>query len=315
MKTLNRRQFISGSAATAIAASLPTSALSQGAIPSAPAMPSMHRRSIPSTGEELPVCGLGSTPVFLTLPEEGKEVPMSVVQTMKNVGGKVIDYPSILRGREPILGGILEEMDLLDDTFLSAKITVSGRQAGVEHLETLQRSMRKNPADLLMVNLMREMNNHWPTLKEWKEAGRTRYIGVTHTTDQVEEEPTIKLIESGELDIMQVNYSLLQPDAANRILPAALDNGVAVITTRPFVNGAYFGTVSGHELPEWASEFDCTSWAQFSLKYILSNPAVTCALSETSKPHHVLDNMSSGFGRLPDAEMRQRMFEYFHSLT
>ncbi len=305
MKTLNRRQVLAGSAATAIAATLPVSAFSQE---------TMRRRTIPTTGEELPVCGLGSTGIFMELPEGGKEVPMSVIQTMVDMGGKVIDTPSFLRGREPILGGILEEMNLLEDTFLSAKITVSGRQAGVEHLEILQRAMRKNPVDLFMVNLMMDIDNHWPTLKEWKEAGRTRYIGVTHTTDQVEEAPTIRLIESGELDILHVNYSVLQPDAANRVLPAAMDNGVAVITTRPFVNGAYFDTVAGHELPEWATEFDCNSWAQFSLKYVLSNPAVTCALSETRRPHHVVDNMGAGFGRLPGQAMRQRMFDHFHSL-
>jgi len=299
MNKLNRRQFLSVSAATAVAATLPTSVQAQE---------SMRRRKIPTTGEELPVCGLGSSPIFRNLPEGGKEVPMSVVQTMLDMGG------SVLRDGDPILGSVLEEMGELENTFLSAKITVSGKQAGVEHLETLQRGLRKNPVDLLMVNLMREMENHWPTLKDWKEAGRTRYIGITHTTDQVEEAPTIKLIESGELDIMQVNYSMMQPDAANRILPAAMANGVAVVTTRPFTNGSYFGMVADHELPEWAAEFDCVSWAQFSLKYVLSNPAVTCALSETSKPRHVVDNMGSGFGRLPDEEMRNRMFDHFHSL-
>ena len=305
MNSFNRRQFLSASAASTVAATLPTPVLAQE---------SMRRRAIPKTGEELPVCGLGSSPVFMELPEGGKEVPMSVVQTMLEMGGKVIDNPSILRGRIPVLGSLLEEMDVLDETFLSAKITVTGKQEGIEHLEILQRSMRKNPADLLMVNLLMDMDNHWPTLKDWKDAGRTRYIGITHTTDQVEEEQTLKLIEAGELDIMQVNYSMLQPDAANRVLPAAMANGVAVITTRPFVNGAYFGTVAGHELPDWAAEFDCTSWAQFSLKYVLSHPAVTCALSETRNPRYALDNMSSGFGRLPDEAMRQRMFEHFHSL-
>lgn len=305
MNKLNRRQFLSVSAATAAVATLPATVQAQE---------SMRLRKIPKTGEDLPVCGLGSSSIFRDFPEGGKEVPVSVVQAMLDMGGSMIDTPSFLNGSDPILGSVLDEMDALDNTFLSAKITVSGTQAGVEHLETLQRGLRKNPVDLLMVHLMREMDNHWPTLKEWKEAGRTRYIGVTTTTDQVDEEATIKLIESGELDIMQVNYSMIEPDSANRILPAAMANGVATVAIRPFSNGAYFGMVADHELPEWAAEFDCNSWAQFSLKYILSNPAVTCALSETSKPKHVVDNMGSGFGRLPDEAMRKRMFDHFHSL-
>ena len=145
MKTLNRRQVLAGGAATAVAATLPVPAFSQE---------TMRRRTIPTTGEELPVCGLGSASIFMELPEGGKEIPMAVIQTMVDMGGKVIDTPSFLRGREPVLGGILAEMNLLDDTFLSAKITVSGRQAGVQHLEALQRAMRKNPVDLFMVNLM-----------------------------------------------------------------------------------------------------------------------------------------------------------------
>jgi diketogulonate reductase-like aldo/keto reductase len=304
MKSIDRRQFLSAGASAAVASAFPSLSFSQKA---------MRRRKIPSSGEEIPVCGLGSSPIFMSTPEGSEDVTTSVIRAMFDMGGRMIDTPSFLRNIDPVLGQALKGMGLLEESFISAKITVRGKEAGGRHLERLQAALGKNPLDLLMIHNMMDLSSHWPTLKEWKDSGRARYIGVTQT-ERVADDALIKLMESGELDMLQVNYSIQQPQAADRIFPAAIDNGVAIITIQPFSNGRYFSVVSGRELPDWTAEFDCESWAQFALKYILSHPAVTCALPETSKPHHVVDNMGSGYGKLPGADMRQRMFDYLWGL-
>jgi len=304
MKFIDRRQFLSAGASVALASTYPSLSFSQEA---------MQWRKIPSSGEEIPVCGLGSSPIFMSFPEGGEDATASVIRAMFDMGGRMIDTPSFLRDTDPVLGQTLSGMGLLEESFLSAKITVRGREAGDRHLQRLQAALGKTPLDLLMIHNMMDLSSHWPTLKEWKESGRARYIGVTQT-ERVADDALVKLMETGEVDMLQVNYSIQEPQAADRILPAAMDNGVAIVTIRPFSNGRYFGVVGGRELPEWVAEFDCESWAQFALKFILSHPAVTCALSETSKPHHVVDNMRSGYGKLPDEDMRQRMYDYLWGL-
>lgn len=147
-----------------------------------------------------------------------------------------------------------------------------------------------------------------------KEDGLVRYIGIARSGQQYFE-AIGRLVEEGLVDFIQINYSLLEPDAADRLLPLAMDKGVAVNINRPFINGDFFGVISGKQLPEWAADFDCQSWAQFSLKFILSHPAVNCVLTETSDPKHAIDNLGAGFGRLPDENQRQKMFELLGSFT
>ena len=306
-KEISRRKFLAHSAAIAAVASVPVGSL---------AKESMRTRIIPGTDEALPVVGLGAPRIFITLPPEGKDLPKAVIQTMVDLGGRVIDTPPWFRPDVPAIGEILTEMGLQEQLFLTGKITVSGKQEGIEHLEKTVRNLNKRPMDCLMVHNMRDLNIQWPTLKDWKEAGRVRYIGVslTRTTDFSGLE---KFMKDESPDFIMPGYSITQQGPAERVLPLAADSGIAVITAEPFKareDGAYFDVVSGKQLPEWASEFDCESWAQFSLKYILGNAAVTCVVTETSKVHHVADNMRAGFGRLPDEATRQRMSEYFLSL-
>jgi diketogulonate reductase-like aldo/keto reductase len=270
-------------------------------------------REIPGTGEQIPVCGLGSSGIFNQLPAGGKEVPISVIRTMVELGGKLVDTPAFLGQQDPVIGSLISEMGIKDDLFLASKVTVGGKAEGIAHLERVARTLGKNPIDVLMVHNMGDMANQWPTLKEWKETGRVRYIGVSQTTRNAYG-ALEQFINAEKPDFIQVNYSIQEAQSGERILPTAADNGVAVMTARPFSNGRYFGLVGGKELPAWVAEFDCESWAQFSLKYILSNPAVTCSLSETSKTHHVVDNMRAGYGRLPDEPTRQRMHDYLWSL-
>ena len=304
---ISRRKFLAHIAAIAAAASVPVSSQ---------AKESMRTRLIPGTDEALPVVGLGAPDIFITLPPEGKELPKSVIQTMVDLGGRVIDTMPFFRPDVPIIGELLTEMGLQDELFLTGKITVKGKQEGIEHLEKTERNLNKRPVDLLMIHNMRGLDTHWPTLKDWKAAGRVRYIGVslTRTADYSGLE---KFMQDESPDFIMTGYSITQQGPAERVLPLAVDSGIAIIGVEAFKareDGAFFDVVAGKPVPEWASEFDCESWAQFSLKYILSNPALTCVVTETRKVSHAADNMRAGYGRLPDAATRQRMSEYFLAL-
>ncbi|MGI9271932.1 MAG: aldo/keto reductase [Woeseiaceae bacterium] len=276
----------------------------------------MRTRQIPGTDEQLPVVGIGAPRIFIELPPEGKELPKSVIQAMMDTGGTVVDTPAFIRPNVPILGGLLTEMDVQDDLFLISKITVPGKQAGIDHLEKLFASLNKDPIDAVLVHNMRDLATHWPTLKQLKEEGRVRYIGVSRTraTDFTNLENFMKLEKP---DFLMIGYSVTQQGPAERVLPLAADLGIAVLGAEPFKafeDGAFFEVVGGRELPPWTAEFDCESWAQFSLKYILGNPAMTCIVTETSKAKHIIDNVRAGYGRLPDQAMRKRMSDYILSL-
>jgi diketogulonate reductase-like aldo/keto reductase len=304
---MDRRQFLTRSTILAAATSLPFGLLAQE---------SMRKRSIPGTGEFLPVVGLGTPDIFKVMPPEGKSLPKAVIQAMVDLGGRLLDAPAFFKANDPVLGEILTEMGLQKELFLTGKITVRGKQEGIAHLERTERYLNKRPMDLLLVHNMLNMDEHWSTLKAWKKAGRVRYIGVsrTRTTDFSALE---KFMKNEKPDFIMTGYSMTQMGPAERILPLAADSGIAVIGAEPFKaveDGAFFDLVAGKQLPDWVSEFDCESWAQFSLKYILSNPAITCVVTETRKVRHIVDNMRAGYGRLPDEPSRQRMSEYLKSL-
>jgi diketogulonate reductase-like aldo/keto reductase len=304
---MNRRDFLAQSAAVAAASSLPANAWADDKI---------RTRQIPGTDEQLPVIGMGTPRVFIEMPPEGEQLPISILHELMSHGGTVIDTPAFRRNRDPILGPLLSKMGIQDELFLIGKITVSGKQAGIEHLEWTERLLNKRPVDLLLVHNMRDLKNHWPTLQGWKEQGRVRYIGVsrTRTTDFG---PLEEFLQEEQPDFLMIGYSITQQGPAERVLPLCREVGTAVIGAEPFkarVDSAFFDIVAGKPLPDWAAEFDCESWAQFSLKWILGDPAMHCIVTETSKPHHVADNMHAGLGRLPDQQMRRRMSEYLLSL-
>ena len=273
-------------------------------------------RQIPGTDEYLPVIGLGAPDVFIEIPPEGKELSMSVLQAMVDQGGRILDTPAFFQPDVPIVGELLEEMGLRDDLFLTGKITVNGKEAGIEHLERTVANLKKQPMDLLLIHNMRTLDEHWATLKDWKNAGRVRYIGVslTRNSDYVELE---RFMRAEDPDFIMTGYSIHHPLAEESCLPLAADLGIAVLIVEAFKatdDGGIFPIVAGKPLPGWAAEIDCESWAQFSLKYILSNPAVTGIITETRQVRHVIDNMRAGYGRLPDAETRRRMSEHLLSL-
>jgi len=306
-RNINRREFLTNSAVFAAATSLPTVSFAQQ---------KMNTRPIPGSDETLPVVGLGAPRPFIELPPEGKELPKSLIQAMVDLGGRFLDTPAFFRPDPPVIGELLTEMGLQEDLFLAGKITVNGKEEGIRHLERTVENLNKRPMDLLMIHNMRDMEHHWPTLKEWKEAGRVRYIGISRTRQEnyVEVE---KFMKAEKPDFILTGYSVFHPMAAESALPLAADLGIAVIGAEAFKageDGNFFSLVAGKELPEWTSEFDCESWAQFALKYVLANPAMTCVVTETSNVSHVVDNMGAGYGRLPDESMRLRMREHLLSL-
>ena len=327
-KSFNRREFLGKSAALAGAAVAPFGMV--GCAQTAVLAPGqserftvgldgqMRMRAIPGTDEFLPIVGLGSPDLFTTLNEQGKQLPISLVETMMKAGGKMIDAPAWFRQgpTDPAIGQILTEMGVQNDLFLTGKITVNGKQEGIAHIERISRYLNKNPMDCLLVHNMRDMDAHWPTLKQWKAEGKVRYIGVsrTRTTDFSALE---NFMRTEKPDFLLIGYSITQQGPEERILPLAADIGTAVIGAEAFKasdDGAFFKVVAGKKLPEWAAEFDCESWAQFSLKWILSNPAMTTVVTETSKTKNVIDNMRGGYGRLPDQATRKRMSDYLLSL-
>jgi aryl-alcohol dehydrogenase-like predicted oxidoreductase len=302
---LRRREFLKLSAAAGVALSMPQAALATTS--------QMARRRIPGTEEDIPVIGLGTSHEFDRIPADGGTELKAVLETLVEHGGTLVDTAPRYGDAEQILGGFFDELDLTDTIFISSKVSTSGTEPGRRSLERSQELLGKKPLDLLMVHSLMDARTQLENLREWKDAGRVRYIGIT-TSQQSGFDEMESLIRSHDLDFVQVNYSPLEPEAGQRVIPAAADRGVAVMINRAFGNGEYFGLLRGRELPDWSADFDCESWAQFSLKYILGNPDVTCALAATSNPRHMQDNARAGTGRLPDAGTRGRIEEYLQAL-
>ena len=297
----NRRDFIRKTATItsllALPASWPTTLLAQQQLP---------RRPIPGTDESLPVIGLGNSTAFRKSDVSGST---ALIKLLHEKGGAYVDCSGDSRF---VVANVVNSLDIGNDIFLGTYFSSED-----------EREMRKNIQRLLDITGKKQLDlvhsypefaePNWNMFREWKEENLTKYIGVARY-NKIYYDTMIKMMEDGTVDVLQVNYSPLETGADQRVLPMALDKGVAVTINRPFINGEFFSRVRGHELPAWAVEFDCESWAQFSLKYILSHPAVTCVVTETANPKHALDNIGAGFGRLPDEKTRQRMVQYLKSL-
>lgn len=266
------------------------------------------RRPIPGTKETLPVVGLGTSDEFEGGPDANLGRLREVLRRFHDLGGTLVDTAPIYGNAESVIGNLVADLGLTDELFLATKVRTSGREAGLEQMERSRELLGKRPLDLMQVHSLVDWRTQLRNLRRWKEEGRVRHIGVTHSRVSAFEELE-KVMRSEPLDFVQLNYSFTEPQAEQRLLPLAADRGMAVMVNRPFENGALFGAVKDRPLPDWAAEFDCESWAQFSLKYILAHPAVTCVIPATSNPKHVADNMGAGSGRLPDENTRRRMRE------
>lgn len=334
MEPWSRRDFLLSTAAATAASAHPLQALAQDAI---------QTRAIPGTDEYLPLVGLGSPDFFYKTPEGGNnEAARALVQTMYDAGGRLIDTPafflpvppdtaqdvdvlasSIAAGETPeevqlpVLGTVIQELNLQNDLFLIGKITVNGADAAIRHLNRTMENLGRDQLDLMLLHNLRDLENTWPVLERAKAEGRVRYIGVSEASDQIPNDVLEDFMLKYNPDFIMPSFSMYRPSIEERILPLAADMGTGVVVIEVFktaTDGAYFSVTSGLDLPEWAAEFDCNSWAQFGLKFVLSHPAVTCAATETSRPEHILDNMSAGYGRLPDQATRVRMKAFFDTL-
>ena len=266
------------------------------------------QRAIPSSGEKLPVIGLGTSRVFDAGSAAEREPLDQVLATLVKHGGKMVDTSPMYGRAEGVTGELAAKLKLQEKIFFATKVWTTGRDEGIKQMEKSLDLLGSKKIDLIQVHNLIDLQTQLATLREWKKSGRVRYIGITHYTEGSQAE-VARVLEKEPVDFVQINYSIMEREAENRVFPVARERKVAVIINRPFGRGDLFERVRGKSLPEWAAEIDCKSWAQFFLKWIVANPAVTVAIPATSKPHHMEDNMQACFGRLPDEKMRKRMVE------
>ena len=302
MKRWTRRQVLAAAAALGVT---PGVVMGQRA--------TMLAKKIPSSGESLPVIGLGTYNVFdvESTPDEIERCK-DIVSRLVEACGSLIDTSPMYNRSENVIGDIVTAGVDRNALFLATKVWTDGRDSGAAQMERSAGLMRARVIDLMQVHNLRDTATHMKTIRGWQDAGRIRYSGLTHYTAGAHE-ALAREMSTFEPQFIQINYFLGEREAEDRLLPMALDLGVAVLINRPFQAGRLFRAVAGRELPGFATEF-AQSWGQFFLKFIISHPAVTCAIPATSKPHHMADNLGAGFGNMPDAAMRKRMADYFATI-
>jgi diketogulonate reductase-like aldo/keto reductase len=272
------------------------------------------KRAIPASGEKLPVIGLGTWSVFdVDLTPDKRASLSEVLSLFVKHGGKVIDSSPMYGRAEGVIGELAAKLHLRDSLFIATKVWTPGKEAGIVQMERSMARFQTKRIDLMQVHNLVDVDTQMASLREWKTKGRIRYAGITHSQARGFYEVE-RIMRSQKPDFVQINYSIMEPGAAQRILPLAQELHMAVIINRPFGGGGLFGRVAAKSLPPWAAEIDCRSWAQFFLKWIIAHPAVTCTIPATNNPRHLEDNMQGGIGRLPDAKMRQRMVQFVSSL-
>jgi diketogulonate reductase-like aldo/keto reductase len=266
----------------------------------------MPRRAIPGTNESLPVIGLGSSKVVQEVATEGTEPLAAVLRQLVASGGSVVDTWPRNPANDAAFGSVIAAPELREALFVTTKIDRAGRDAGIAQFDEALRNYGRDPIDLAQIFSLTDIATHWPTLRALKDSGRARYIGVT-VADAGLYDALDLFLRAETPDFVQINFSITERASEERFLPRLAEAGIGIIINRPFMNGAYFQRLENEPLPPWAAEFECTTWAQFSLKYILANPHLTCVLTETSNPVHMAENAATAMGALPDDEARQRM--------
>ncbi len=295
----NRREFIRSAAAASVAALI--------AEPLKAAPRQLPARRIPGTDDALPVVALGNSAAFR---QGDSDTSRRLLETFFDHGGGYVDCSG---DGAYLVASIARSLGRGEQAFLGSYFSGGSADESLASAKRLVATLGRDSLDLMHTYPEDGVPN-WDTFRRWKDEGLTRYIGLARHQARYYD-AMMQVMKTGTMDFLQVNLSPLETEAEQRILPMAQDKGVAVTINRPFINGRYFSIVKGHSLPAWAVEFDCTSWAQFSIKYVLSHPAVNCVLTETSNPKHVLDNLGGGFGRLPDAKTREKMSALVQSFS
>ena len=285
--------------------------LAAGAVRPSLAQPRIMAKPIPSTGEQVPVIGVGTWQTFDVGSGAAARAPLREV--LRLLERNIVDSSPMYGSSESVAGDLIAELGMRDKLFVATKVWTSGRDAGVRQMETSFKRLRVQQMDLMQVHNLVDVDTHTKTLKDWKAKKRVRYIGITHYTSSAYAEVE-RALKTRQYDFLQINYSLGERDSEQRLLPLAQELKVAVIANRPFAEGALFRRVKGKALPPWAAELGIASWAQFFLKWIVSHPAVTCAIPGTGNPKHMQDNLGAGAGKLPDEKERRKMTEFFDAV-
>lgn len=300
---MNRRKALHVLAMAAGMSKIPSHAMDAKAAGSQ----TMATRKIPSTGELLPVLGFGTWQTFDVGTEAaGRESLENVLREFAALGGKLIDSSPMYGRSEEVAGDLIATLGLREKLFIATKVWTSGKAAGIAQMEDSMKKLKARPVELLQVHNLLDVETHLRTLGEWKRDGQVRYIGVTHYTPSAYD-AVAKVIGTHQVDFLQINYSVGEREAEQRLLPLARERGIAVIINRPFAGGELFRRLRSTTLPPWAAEIDCSSWAQLMLKFVISHPAVTCAIPATARVEHLRDNMGAGLGHMPDEKMRLRI--------
>lgn len=298
---MDRREVLIGGLTMAAAAATSSNAAGQTAAP-------LLTRKIPSTGEPIPVIGLGTSGPFEVGNSPAERAPLEeVLGAFFAAGARLIDTSPMYSTAEGVLGELLTPA-MHERVFLATKVWTRGEREGAEQMKKSGELMKHPKLDLIQVHNLLDLDTQLKTLRAWKEEGRVRYIGITHYTVGSHAD-LAKVIEREKLDFVQLNYSALTRDAEERLLPLAADKGVAVLVNRPFEDGRMFEFVRGKAVPPWAADIDATSWGQIFLKYVFAHPAVTAAIPATGKLKHLEDNLAAARGRLPDAKQREQIIQ------
>jgi diketogulonate reductase-like aldo/keto reductase len=282
------------------------SAHDSGAAP--PPAVAMHERAIPASGETLPVIGIGTWQTFDVGAGAARAPLEEVLRVFAQMGGRLIDSSPMYGRSEEVAGDLVSELALPAKPFIATKVWTSGKAEGIRQMRESMRKLRVKVCDLMQVHNLLDADTHLDTLAGWKKEGLVRYVGVTHYTASGAD-AVAKVVSRRAVDFVQINYSVAERDAEERLLPLCRDKGVAVIANRPFAGGDMFRRLRSMPLPAWAAQIDCASWAQLMLKFVVSHPAMTCAIPASAKPEHTRDNMGGGYGRMPDEPMRKRIVE------
>ena len=302
-----RREVMGLVAAGAVAGHLPQAAWSADNA-------RMAMRRIPRTEETVPVIGMGSSNTFDVGGDAADRAPLrEVLRLFTQAGGAVIDTSPMYGRSEEVLGDLFAELKMRPKIWLATKVWTQGRVAGAEQIADSMRKLRTERLELLQIHNLLDWREHVPTLRGMKDDGKLRFTGITHYRADAHADVE-RVLRAERFDWVQINYSLAEREAERSLFPYCQEQGIAVLANRPFADGALFDRARGRNLPPWAAEIGCASWAQFFLRFAASHPAVTCVIPATAKPRHMQDNAAAGATPLPDARQRVRMAEYFASL-
>lgn len=272
----------------------------------------MIKRILPTSGEELPVIGLGTWKSFDVSIDKYPELK-NVLNELHIGGARLVDSSPMYGKSEQVIGDITAGIDAIDDFFYATKVWTTGLQEGIRQMETSMTKMKRKKMDLIQIHNLIDWRTHLPQLRRWKEEGKIRYIGITHYTDACHEELE-RIMKAEKPDFVQFNYSIMARNAERRLLDAAASLGIATLINRPFGEGSLFAKVKNKPLPTWAAEYNMKNWSTYFLKYIIAHPAVTCIIPATANPQHAHDNVMAATGNLPGIEIKKKMVDYIRDL-